>query len=50
MPSVPYLDQSLKNNHETNENEGNERHLTIKETIAKNKEIIERTRKILQKQ
>jgi hypothetical protein len=45
-PSLPYLDENLKNNHETN---GNEMNLTVKETIAKNKEIIEKNRKILRK-
>ena len=45
-PSLPHLDENLKNNHETN---GNEMHQTIKETIAKNKEIIEKNRKILRK-
>lgn len=38
-----------KNNGETNSNEGNEMHQNIKETIAKNKETIEKIRKILQK-
>ena len=36
--------KNLKNNYETNDNEMN---LIIKETIAKNKEIIEQNRKIL---
>jgi tRNA G37 N-methylase Trm5 len=44
--SVPYLDENLKKNHETN---SNEMHPTIKETIAKNKEIIEKNRKLLRK-
>jgi hypothetical protein len=43
---VPHVDKKLKNNYETN---GNEMHLTIKKTIAKNKEIIEQNRKILRK-
>ena len=41
---VPHVDENLKN--ETN---GNEMNLTIKATIAKNKEIIEQNRKILRK-
>ena len=45
-PSAPHLDEDLKNNHETN---GNELPLTIKETIDKNKKIIEKNREILQK-
>ena len=45
-PSVPRLDEELKNNHETN---GKEMNRTVKETIAKNKEIIEKNRKILRK-
>jgi hypothetical protein len=43
-PSVPRLDEKLKNNYETNDKEMNQ---TVKETIAKNKEIIEKNRKIL---
>jgi hypothetical protein len=43
-PSLPHLDENLKN--ETN---GNEMHQNIKETIAKNKELIEKNRKILRK-
>ena len=43
-PSVPRLDEKLKNNHETN---GKEMNQTVKETIAKNKEIIEKNREIL---
>ncbi|GHI01343.1 hypothetical protein [Neobacillus kokaensis] len=45
-PSLPHLDKSLKNNHETNYDE---MHLTIKEIIAKNKETIEKNRKLLRK-
>jgi hypothetical protein len=45
-PSVPHLYENLKNNHETSDNVI---HLTIKETIAKNKEIIEQNRKLLRK-
>jgi hypothetical protein len=45
-PSIPHLDESQKNNPET---DGNEMILTTKEIIAKNKEIIEQNRKILQK-
>jgi hypothetical protein len=43
-PSVPHLDENLKNNRET---KGNEMHL--KETIAKNKKIIEKNREIIRK-
>ncbi|WP_338472852.1 hypothetical protein R4Z10_09070 [Niallia sp. XMNu-256] len=42
-PSVPHLDEKLIKNHETYGNEI----LNIKETIAKNKEVIEKNRKIL---
>lgn len=42
--SVPHVDKNLKN--ETNVNE---MYQTIKETIAINKEIIEKNRKILRK-
>ncbi|MFZ0444022.1 MAG: multidrug transporter [Bacillus sp. (in: firmicutes)] len=45
-PSVPRLDKKLKNNHETN---GKEMNRTIKETIAKNKKIIEKNCEILRK-
>ncbi len=45
-PSVPHLDDNLKKDHETDDNE---MHQTIKETIAKNKEIIEKNRKLLRK-
>ena len=41
-PSV----ENLKNNHETSDSV---MHLTIKETIAKNKEIIEQNHKLLRK-
>ena len=42
--SVPHLDPKLKNHLDIYDNEI---HLTIKETIAKNKEIIEKNREIL---
>ncbi|MEK5186209.1 multidrug transporter [Solibacillus sp. FSL R5-0691] len=42
--SVPHLDTKLKNHLDIYDNEI---HLTIKETIAKNKEIIEENREIL---
>lgn len=42
--SVSHLDNNLKNNPKTN---GNEMHVDIKETIAKNKEIIEKNREML---
>ena len=45
-PSVPHLYENLKNNHETSDSV---MYLTIKETIAKNKEIIEKNRKLLRK-
>ncbi|WP_338472831.1 hypothetical protein R4Z10_08945 [Niallia sp. XMNu-256] len=45
-PSVPHLVESLKNNYETN---GNELHLAIKQIIAKNQELIEKNREILQR-
>ncbi|MDN4494479.1 multidrug transporter [Ureibacillus aquaedulcis] len=45
-PSVPHLDENLQSTHETNSEEVS---LTIKETIAKNKEIIDKNRKILGK-
>jgi hypothetical protein len=44
MSSVPHVDKNLKN--ETNVNE---MYQTIKETIAINKEIIEKNREILRK-
>lgn len=46
-PLVSHLDEKLKNNHETN---GNKVPSTIKETIAKNKETIENSRKFLRKE
>jgi hypothetical protein len=46
-PSVPYLNENPKKNHDTNDNE---MYLTIKETIAQNKKIIEQNRKILRKE
>jgi hypothetical protein len=45
-PSLPRSDEKLKNNHETS---GKEMNQTVKETIAKNKEMIEKNRKILRK-
>ncbi|QCR34527.1 multidrug transporter [Lysinibacillus sp. SGAir0095] len=45
-PSEPHLDENLINNQETNDNE---LPLTLKETIAKNKKIIEKNRQILRK-
>lgn len=45
-PSAPHLDENQENHHEPNVNDVT---LTIKETIAKNKETIDRTRKFLQK-
>jgi hypothetical protein len=45
-PSVPHLYENIKNSHKTSDNE---MHLIIKETIAKNKEIIEQNRKLLLK-
>lgn len=44
-----HLDENQTNNHETMINEGNEIQQDIKETIAKNKELIEKTREILRK-
>ncbi|MFC7684467.1 multidrug transporter [Ureibacillus sp. GCM10028918] len=44
--SVPHLDTNLKNNPETYDKE---MHLNIEETIAKNKEIIEKNREMLRK-
>lgn len=45
-PSAPRLDDNLKSNHETIANEMPQ---TIKETIAKNKEVIDRSRRFLEK-
>jgi hypothetical protein len=44
--SVPHLDENLKNNLETNDKD---MYLIIKETIAKNEEVIEKNRKLLGK-
>ncbi|WP_338472740.1 hypothetical protein R4Z10_08425 [Niallia sp. XMNu-256] len=44
-PPVTHLDEKLINNHETNGNEI----LNIIETIAKNKEVLEKNRKIIRK-
>ena len=43
-----HLDEHLKNNSETNSNEGYEMLEDIKVTIEKNKEVIKQNRKILE--
>ncbi len=41
-PLVPDLEENLKNNQKTNGNEVKEMYPIIKETIAKNKEILQK--------
>ncbi|QCR31051.1 multidrug transporter [Lysinibacillus sp. SGAir0095] len=43
---VPHIDTNLNTDPETNDNE---KDLNLKDTIAKNKEIIEKNRNMLQK-
>ncbi|WP_158582968.1 hypothetical protein [Lysinibacillus yapensis] len=45
-PSAPHLDEDPKSNHETNDNE---LHQNIKETIERNKKLIEKNHEILHK-
>lgn len=51
-PTAPRLDRNLEDDHTANGangSEGNENYPLIEETIAKNKEIIEKNRKFLDK-